>query len=130
MTALYFPQALVRSAGALGVVRGLQGLSQGGISPSLSAMVVNLCPKDKTGAALGLSSSASSAGFAIGPVLGALILAATPTTTVFYVAGIAFALVTIVNLVVGRRVSVPSDAVEPAPAAHRVARPAAQRDRA
>jgi MFS transporter, DHA1 family, multidrug resistance protein len=130
MSALYFPHALVRSASALGVVRGLQGFFQGGISPSLSAMVVNLSPKDKTGAALGLTSSASSAGFAIGPVLGALILAATPTTTVFYVAGIAFALVTIVNFAVGTRASEPSGAVESAPAAHGVARPAPQRDRA
>lgn len=129
MSALYFPQALVRSATALGVVRGAQGFFQGGISPSLNALVVSLSPKDKVGAALGLSSSANSAGFAIGPMLGALIVANTPTTTVFYVAGIAFALVTILNLRVGVRVPAPE---VPSPAAAPQSAPPAStpRDRA
>lgn len=127
MSALYFPQALVRSATALGAVRGLQGLFQGGFSPSLSALVVNLAPKDKTGAALGLSSSASSAGFAIGPIVGALIVAHAPITTVFYVAGLAFALITVVNAVVGAQA--PSATPKFAPAPHGASHPTSQRDR-
>lgn len=130
MGLLYFPQALVRSATALGAVRGLQGLFQGGISPSLSAMVVNLAPKDKTGAALGLSTSAQSIGFAIGPVLGALFVATTPITTVFYVAGIVFALVTIANIVVGSRAPTPAGGPETVAATPASLEPAPQRDRA
>lgn len=130
MSILYFPQALVRSAAGLGVVRGMQGFFQGGISPSLNAMVVSLAPKDKVGAALGLSSSASSAGSAIGPVLGALIVAGTPTTTVFYIAGIVFALVTVVNALVGARTPTASVAPEPTPPPTPEPRPAAHRDRA
>ncbi len=129
MSVLYFPQALVRSATALGAVRGLQGFFQGGISPSLNALVVSLSPKDKVGAALGLTSSASSAGFAIGPVLGALIVAGTPTTTVFYAAGIAFAAVTVLNMRVGTRAPVGAD-VEPVPTPQPAAPTASPRDRA
>jgi MFS transporter, DHA1 family, multidrug resistance protein len=90
---LYFPQAYARSATMLGWFRGLQGFFQGGMSPSTSALVVTSAPKEKTGTALGLSSSASSVGFAIGPILGALLLAATSSRVVFLVSGGVFLLV-------------------------------------
>lgn len=130
MSALYFPQALVRSATGLGIVRGLQGFFQGGISPSLSALVVSLAPKDKVGSALGLSSSASSAGSALGPVLGALLVAHMPTATVFYIAGVSFALVTLVNVIVGARSARAAEVPEPAMASPGAPHSTPQRDRA
>jgi len=65
----------------------------------------------------GAYQSLGAIGFAIAtPMLGALIVAGTPTTTVFYVAGIAFALVTILNVVVRPRPARASVAVEEAEA--------------
>lgn len=95
MTVLYFPQALARSATMLGCFLGLQGFFQGGLSPSTSALVVGSAPKEKVGAALGLSSSASSTGYALGPMLGALIMSATTPRVVYLFAGGIFALVTL-----------------------------------
>jgi DHA1 family multidrug resistance protein-like MFS transporter len=95
MTLLYFPQALARSATMLGFFLGLQGFFQGGLSPSTSALVVGSAPKEKVGAALGLSSSASSTGYALGPILGALVMGATTPRTVYFIAGGIFTLVTL-----------------------------------
>lgn len=94
MTLMYLPQAVVRSVTALALWRGLQGLFQGGISPCTSAMVVDGVPSERTGAALGLNSSASSLGYAVGPVLGALTLAATSTRGAILVAAAGFAAIT------------------------------------
>lgn len=95
MTMLYFPQALARSTTMLGCFLGLQGFFQGGLSPSTSALVVGSAPKEKVGAALGLSSSASSTGYALGPLLGALVMGATTPRMVYLLAGGIFALVSL-----------------------------------
>jgi DHA1 family multidrug resistance protein-like MFS transporter len=95
MTLLYFPQAFARSATMLGCFLGLQGFFQGGLSPNTSAMVVGGAPKEKLGAALGLSSSASSTGYALGPLLGALVMGASTPRTVYLLAGGIFTLVTL-----------------------------------
>ncbi len=92
-TILYAPQALARSVVGLGAALGLQGLFRGGIAPNISAMVVRSVPKEQTGSALGLSTSAGSIGFAVGPLIGAAILAASSARAVFWVAGGVFALV-------------------------------------
>ena len=70
--ALFVPQAFAGSAVLLGSLRALQGLFQGGLAPTLAAMLVSGGPQGREGALLGLSSSASSIGFAIGPALGAI----------------------------------------------------------
>ncbi len=90
----YIPQAFAHSALALGTARTMQGLFQGGISPSSSALLVNRASKERIGAALGLSTSASGVGFAIGPILGAALLALTSARVVFLVAGAAFLVMT------------------------------------
>jgi DHA1 family multidrug resistance protein-like MFS transporter len=97
---VYLPQALARSPLMLGSMLGLQGLFRGGIAPNISAMVVRNAPRDKIGAAMGLNSSAASAGFAVGPMLGAALLAATSTRTVFVITGGIFMLVTLVVWVI------------------------------
>ena len=95
MSLLYFPQALARSATVLGCLLGMQGFFQGGLSPSTSAMVVGGAPREKVGAALGLSSSASATGYALGPMLGALVMGATTPRMVYLFAGGIFTLVTL-----------------------------------
>jgi MFS transporter, DHA1 family, multidrug resistance protein len=69
---LFVPQAFVGSALLLGSLRAIQGLFQGGLAPTLAAMLVSGGPQGREGALLGLSSSASSIGFAVGPALGAI----------------------------------------------------------
>ncbi len=97
---LYVPQALARSVVGLGAALGLQGLFRGGIAPSMNAMVVRSVPEEQTGSALGLSSSAGSVGFAVGPLLGAALLAATSARAVFWAAGGIFAVVTVALVLV------------------------------
>jgi MFS family permease len=80
---------------ALGVLRSVQGLFQGGIAPNVSAMTVSDAPKEKVGAVLGLNTSAGSVGFAVGPLLGALLLAVTTSRAVFLVAAGSFGLITL-----------------------------------
>ncbi|MGC9360737.1 MAG: MFS transporter [Anaerolineae bacterium] len=70
--ALFVPQAFAGSALLLGSLRAVQGLFQGGLAPTLAAMLVSGGPQGREGALLGISSSASSIGFAIGPALGAM----------------------------------------------------------
>ncbi|NLT74695.1 MAG: multidrug efflux MFS transporter [Chloroflexi bacterium] len=92
---LYVPQAAARSVWQLGAALTAQGLFRGGIAPNISAMVVRSVPKEQTGSALGLTTSFQSAGFAVGPLIGAAIMGASSGRTVFLVAGGVFALVAI-----------------------------------
>lgn len=103
VTLLYVPQGLAPTATFLGVFAAMQGLFRGGLGPNLSAMVVSSVSKNKTGSALGLNSSAASVGFAVGPMLGAAIMAATSTRMVFFVAAGLFALVTSAAALLARR---------------------------
>ncbi|MFP3897261.1 MAG: MFS transporter [Anaerolineales bacterium] len=97
----YLPQAFVRSTTTLGAMLGLQGLFRGGISPNISATVVDKVSEEKAGVALGLTSSASSVGSALGPMLGASLLTATTTRTVYLVAAALYALITIALVILG-----------------------------
>lgn len=114
---LYFPQALVRSTLALGGLFGAQGLFRGGIAPNISAMVVRAAPRDKIGVSMGLNSSAGSAGFAVGPMLGALFLSLSSTRTVFTITGIICVLVTLTIVLFTGQVEQPQDEDETTPAA-------------
>lgn len=97
----YLPQAFARSIPALGAALGLQGLFRGGISPNISATLVDNVSEEKAGAALGLTSSASSVGSAVGPLLGASLMATTSTRTVYVVAATLYALITVALIVFG-----------------------------
>ena len=112
----YIPQAVARTALFLGTVRMVQGLFQGGISPSSSALLVHRVSKERAGAALGLSTSASGVGFALGPLLGAAMLAVTSAPVVFLVAGVAFILMTLALATLDRdpatEATVPTGTVE------------------
>lgn len=100
---LYVPQAMARSVWALGSALSVQGLFRGGIAPNINAMVVRSVPKEQTGSALGLSTSAGSVGFAVGPLIGAALMAATSAPTVFLTAGGVFAVVAIALSMINSR---------------------------
>jgi len=95
MGLMSIPQALARSALSLGVLRAAQGLFQGGIAPSSSALLVDRVSKERAGAALGLSSSAGSIGYAIGPLLGAALLAATSARVILLITAVATIVTTV-----------------------------------
>lgn len=100
---LYVPMGLARSVGLLGASSAAQGFFRGGIGPSLSALLVGSVRKDRTGVALGLNSSAGSVGFALGPMIGAVIVASASTRATFFVAGALCAGVCLVASFAGRR---------------------------
>jgi DHA1 family multidrug resistance protein-like MFS transporter len=95
MGLMQVPQAFARSALSLGLLRTAQGLFQGGIAPSSSAILVDRASKERAGAALGLSTSASGVGSAIGPLLGAALLAITSTRVVLLISAALFFAVTL-----------------------------------
>ncbi len=82
---LYLPQAAVTNVWQLLALRGAMGLFFGGILPSANALIAGVIPEGRKGAAYGLVSSASSLGFALGPITGAVIAAVLDTRAVFLV---------------------------------------------
>jgi MFS transporter, DHA1 family, multidrug resistance protein len=110
-TLCYFPQAIAKSTFSLGLWRAVQGLFRGGVNPTLSALVVRSAPDDRAGAALGLNSSASSIGFAIGPMLGAVLMTKTSFGGVFVIAGLGSLLVILAVMLTPRDVAHSQEAV-------------------
>jgi MFS transporter, DHA1 family, multidrug resistance protein len=110
-TLCYFPQAIAKSTFSLGLWRAVQGLFRGGVNPTLSALVVRSAPDDRAGAALGLNSSASSIGFAIGPMLGAVLMTKTSFGGVFIIAGLGSLLVILAVMLTPRDVAHSQEAV-------------------
>jgi MFS family permease len=100
---LFVPQGLAPTATFLGVFVAMQGLFRGGIGPNMSAMIVEHIPKAKTGAGLGLSNSAGSVGFAVGPMIGAAMMAGTSMRAVFFFAASLYALVIVAMALLARR---------------------------
>ncbi len=94
---LYVPLAFARTVTSLGIIQALQGVFRGGIAPGISTLVVNRTRPEKIGVALGLNSSASSIGSALGPVVGAAIYSGSSAKAVFLTSA-CLALVTILGL--------------------------------
>lgn len=67
---LYFPQACVRSAAQLALLRFVMGLFTAGISPSAHSVVASSVAENRTAAALSLLSTAQWSGSVVGPLLG------------------------------------------------------------
>ena len=68
---VYIPQTFAASTWQMLALRGLLGFFLGGLGPVSQAVIAEISPADKRGTAYGLSSSANSIGFAVGPLLGA-----------------------------------------------------------
>ncbi|HEX2914945.1 MAG TPA: MFS transporter [Chloroflexia bacterium] len=84
---LYFPQAGVSNVWELLILRGAMGLFFGGIVPSANALIAQIIPEGRKGAAYGLVSSITALGFALGPLTGAAVAAALNTRAVFILTG-------------------------------------------
>jgi MFS transporter, DHA1 family, multidrug resistance protein len=96
---LYLPQGFVRTPLQLFLLRLGSGFFLGGTMPGVNALIANICVKDKQGATYGLSSSISSAGMALGPVVGSTMATAAGYPSVFFVTS---AILGAVGLAVGR----------------------------
>ncbi len=82
---LYLPQGFAQSPLQLFWLRLGSGFFLGGTMPGVNALIASLCDKDKQGATYGLSSSISSAGMALGPVVGSTMATAAGYPSVFFV---------------------------------------------
>ena len=80
---LYFPQAAVSNVWELLILRFMMGLFFGGIIPSANALISQMIPEGRKGAAYGLVNSFGSIGFAVGPITGAVIAALINIRAVF-----------------------------------------------
>jgi DHA1 family multidrug resistance protein-like MFS transporter len=89
----YLPPIWVGSVGWLAVFLALTGLLQGGISTSSNTMVGLAATYGQQGVAYGLSQSANSLGFGIGPLIGGSLAAALGLRSAFAVSAGLFVLV-------------------------------------
>lgn len=86
-----FPQAFVQQVWQLLLLRVLFGLFLGGLMPTANALVAQLVPQERRGAAFGLTATASSLAHAAGPLSGAAVVTQWGLRAVFLVTGLVFA---------------------------------------
>ena len=111
--------ALAGSVWQLLVLRVALGLAQGGSGPAIQALMIDVTPAGRRGAAFGVLTTANAAGSGGGPVLGSIIVAGFGIPAVFLatapVLGLAGWLAARTRP--GARVTVPPTSSTPAPAA-------------
>lgn len=73
------------------VLRTAVGLAQGGTSPAIQGLLIDVTPPGRRGAAFGLLTMANSAGNGGGPVIGSVVLASLGLPAVFLASAPAFA---------------------------------------
>jgi MFS transporter, DHA1 family, multidrug resistance protein len=81
---ILLPQAFVRRPWQLLALRMAGGAFIGGAEPSVNALIATRAEKGRQGIVFGLSSSVSSAGAAVGPMIGALLSAAFGFSAAFF----------------------------------------------
>jgi MFS transporter, DHA1 family, multidrug resistance protein len=102
-TLTYVPQAFVQQVWQLLALRALLGAFIGGLATVNSAMVAELVPPDKRGAAFGFTATASSLAGIVGPLAGAAITTGLGVRAVFVATGALLAVSLIwVTLALGR----------------------------
>ncbi|MBN1399453.1 MAG: MFS transporter [Anaerolineae bacterium] len=82
---VYAPQAFVTSAAQLLILRSVQGMFEGGMSPTSTALLAKSTPSAKRGVIFGISNSVRAGGRAIGPLMGAAVASAWGMPSVFLV---------------------------------------------
>lgn len=85
---LSIPQFFVIATWQIFVLRVLIGFSLGAIMPSASALLASLVPSERRGTAYGLTQSATSLGFAAGPLTAAAVVGVAGMRTVFLTAAV------------------------------------------
>jgi len=101
---LCLPQAIAQNVGQLLVMRAAFGFTAGGMIPAMNAMVATIVPRDLLGRAYGFTTTASSLGWAIGPMLGGLAASALGLRVPFVIMG---GLLLVLALAARRGVKVP-----------------------
>ena len=112
----YFPQIGVQQVWQLLLLRTLLGGFLGGLMPSANAMMAGLAPREKRGAAFGLSSSFQAVANFVGPLSGAIITTTLGLRAIFAITGGLYVLAYGWVVVAMRRRAVPSPLVETMPA--------------
>lgn len=87
----YFPQSMAVDVWQLLLLRMLMGAFLGGLMPSANALVAGIIPRERRGAAFGITSSATAFSHAVGPIFGAAIASVWGIRAVFLATGIVFA---------------------------------------
>jgi DHA1 family multidrug resistance protein-like MFS transporter len=84
----YLPQGLTRAPWQLLGLRVLTGFSMGGISPVTNAIIAEATPEGKHGGVYGVSASLQSAGRALGPIIGTVVVTTWSVAATFPVTGV------------------------------------------
>lgn len=87
-----FPQAQVYQVWELLALRALLGLFLGGLMPGANALVASIVPRERRGAAFGLTAAASALAHGVGPLSGAAIATWWDMRAVFVATGALYAL--------------------------------------
>ncbi len=106
---LYLPAFVVGAVWQLALVRAAVGLALGAALPAAGAIIGLTTPSHQRGAAYGLTSSAESCGFAVGPLVGGSLGALLGVRAVFPVSTLALLVVAMVVLL---RVREPVEVVD------------------
>ncbi|GAC1400049.1 MAG: MFS transporter [Chloroflexota bacterium] len=107
---LSVPQFFVSATWQLLVLRVAIGFALGAMQPAASAMIATLVPAEKRGTAYGLAGSATSLGFAAGPLTAAGVVAVSSIRTVFLTASV---LLSLIALWVATMVHIPEEDTVP-----------------
>ncbi len=103
MVVFYLPQALVSAAWQLVFLQALTGVANGGMLPSVGALMNLQTPVGNQGATYGLNASITAAGRCVGPMMGAAIAIWFGLRSVFILAALVYLLAALVSLKMYRK---------------------------
>jgi len=104
----YFPQAMVGQVWQLLMLRMLLGCFLGGLMPSANALVAGVVPREKRGAAFGITSSSAALSQTVAPVFSAGVASFLGLRAVFLAAGAIYTLALLWAASTFRRHSAPA----------------------
>jgi MFS family permease len=76
--------AFATNTNQLIVIRVLQGVTGAALAPTVLTIIVSLAPREKAGATMGIFATAVSAGLAVGPIVGGLMIQHISLTSPLY----------------------------------------------
>lgn len=98
MVIFYLPQSLVYAAWQLLLLQALCGAANGGMLPSVGALMNSATPVGNQGATYGLNACVTAAGRSLGPMLGAAVAIWFGLRSVFILAALVYLLAALVSL--------------------------------